>query len=75
MKVITVNASKCYDVVIGSGLLDQLSTYVLALKKPCRAAIITDSNVQPLYSDTVIRSLSDAGFDVVLFAFPAGEAS
>ena len=75
MKSITVSASRQYQVLIGSGLLSQLGTHAAALKKPNRAAIISDSTVWPLYGAAAEASLSDAGFDTLHYCFPAGEAS
>ncbi len=75
MKTVTVSASKEYQVHIGSGLLSELGSYALQVKKPCKAAIISESNVWPLYGDTAVKALEQAGFSVCNFVFPAGEAS
>ncbi len=76
MKTIHITASRDYNVVIGNGLLDNLSEHLLsALKKPCKIAIISDSNVYPLYSDVCEKNLQNAGFEVIHYVFPAGEAS
>lgn len=75
MKTITVRASREYQVIIGAALISQAGTYAASLKKPCKAAIISDSNVWPLYGQTVSESLASAGFDVIHYVFPAGEAS
>lgn len=75
MKTIRVNASKEYDVIIGSGLLDSLGERCSALLGKSKAAIITDSNVAPLWLDKTTASLKNAGIDVVTYVFPAGEDS
>ena len=75
MKTITVSASRKYDVKIGAGLLPSLGQETAALCKAGTAAIISDSNVWPLYGGTAAKSLENAGFRVVHFVFPAGEAS
>ena len=76
MKTIKVTASKSYDVFIGSGLLNTLGQQLLnILKKPCKIAIISDSNVWPLYGNTAEATLTASGFSVVHFVFPAGECS
>jgi len=76
MKTIKVTASKSYEVLIGAGLLNNLGLRLLSvLKKPCKVAIISDSNVWPLYGKATTSALSDAGFSVVNFIFPAGESS
>ncbi|MBR0374037.1 MAG: 3-dehydroquinate synthase [Mogibacterium sp.] len=40
-----------------------------------KVAVITDSNVAPLYLETCLRSLREAGFAASGFVVPAGEAS
>ena len=76
MTTIQVNASKDYDVIIGSGLLDRIGTYSLEkLGKKCKLAIISDSNVWPIYGEKAVTSLLDSGFEVCNFVFPAGESS
>lgn len=76
MKTISVRASKNYDVLVGSGLLHNLGKHLLTvLKKNCKVAIISDSNVYPFYGDLAKSSLQDAGFEVICYTFPAGESS
>lgn len=76
MKVIPVQASKDYSVLIGSGLLSALGAKLLeVLHKPCKIAIISDSNVWPLYGNATVSSLESAGFSIVNFVFSAGESS
>ena len=75
MNNITVNTSKPYQVLIGNDLLPQLGVHMANIVKPGKAAIISDSTVWPLYGETATKSLTKAGFDVVHFCFPAGEAS
>lgn len=75
MKTVTVSASKEYHVHIGSGLLPKLGSYALQTKKPCKVAIISESNVWPLYGDIAANSLEQSDFSVCHFVFPAGEAS
>ena len=76
MKTIQVKASKNYDVIIGSSLLAFLGEQLLSVSgKSCKVAIISDSNVWPLYGDTATENLRDFGFDVINYVFPAGENS
>ena len=75
MKTITVSASKEYQVIIANGLLASLGRYVSGLIAPGKAAIISDSNVWPLYGETAEHSLSNAGFETFHYCFPAGEYS
>ena len=75
MKSITVKASRTYEVKIGAGLLAQAGELSAPLIRGRDAVIVSDSNVWPLYGQTVQASLERAGFRVDHFVFPAGEAS
>ncbi len=75
MKIITVDASKKYDVLIGTGLLSELGALAGEQTKSQKAAIISDSNVWPLYGPQAEKSLCASGFTPVHYVFPAGEAS
>ena len=76
MKAIHVKASKSYDVVIGSNLLNKLGKHLFdLLNRTCKVAIISDSNVYPLYGELVETSLSQSGYETIHYVFPAGEAS
>lgn len=72
---ITVNASKKYDVVIGKNLLSSCGELVRSVVDSGKAVVITDSNVDKLYSSCVIESLKANGFEVSKFVFQAGEKS
>lgn len=75
IKTIHVSASRDYDVLIGSDLLAAAGEHIAGVKQPCKAAIVTDSNVAPLYEAAVRDSLAAAGFTTCTYVFPAGEAS
>lgn len=75
MITVTVNASRAYDILVGSGLLSRLGTEASRLGKAKKVCIVSDSNVWPLYGQTAKTSLENAGFCVISFVFPAGEAS
>ncbi len=75
MRKITVEASTSYPVLIGEDLLKYAGREIGQYIHPCKAAIITDDIVAPLYEKTVRISLEEAGFSVCSFAFAAGEAS
>ena len=74
-KTIHVTASRDYDVLIGSGLMENTGKLVKEVHGPCKVAVISDSNVAPLYMKTVRESLEKEGFKTVQFVFPAGESS
>lgn len=74
--VVNLPNKPSYDVRIAPGQYADLADRVRELlPKASRAAIITDSNVNPLYGDAVRESFERAGFDPFIFEFPAGEAS
>ena len=76
MTTIHVAASRAYDIEIGRGLLDQAGEHIARVTGAGRtAAVISDTNVLPLYGQRLCSSLEQAGFRVISWAFPAGEAS
>lgn len=76
MTTIHVAASREYDIEIGRGLLDQAGARIARVTGAGRtAAVISDTNVLPLYGQRLCGSLEQAGFRVISWAFPAGEAS
>ena len=76
MTTIHVAASREYDIEIGRGLLDQAGAHIAQVTGAGRtAAVISDTNVLHLYGQRLCSSLEQAGFRVISWAFPAGEAS
>ncbi len=75
MKKVTVNASRVYDIIIDKGSLDRSGELIKAIKSPCRVAILTDSNVAPLYAERLEKSLEASGFETLKFVIKAGEES
>lgn len=76
MRRLTVHASRDYDILIGDRLLSSTGHYVTeALGKTCTLCVVTDDKVAPLYLDTVVASLEQAGHQVCTFVIPEGEAS
>lgn len=74
MKTVHVAAGKPYDVYIERGLLDEAGQYLQnALGRTCKAAILTDDLVDPLYGEQVHISLEKVGFSVCRLAIPHGE--
>ncbi len=70
-------ANDDYTVLVGSGLIGDAAKLISEYSgiRSCSAAVVTDSNVGPLYAATVAASLEDAGIKTVLITVPAGEAS
>ncbi len=75
MKTIKVNTATSYEVKIGSGLLSTLSQELSGVVSGKRVAIISDSNVWPLYGSTVQEQLQSSGYFTCFYVIPAGEAS
>jgi 3-dehydroquinate synthase len=63
-----------YEVLVGSGLLDRIPDY-LDDSWGRKVALVSDSNVSPLYGDRVIDALEEAGLTVTAISVPAGESS
>ena len=72
---IHVSASRSYDVLVAPGLLDRCGKLVSDVAAPCGVALVSDSNVAPLYAARVRASLERAGYRVFEHGFPAGERS
>ncbi len=76
MKRIQVTASRNYEVLVGRGLLQELGAHIKNLTKAEKIAIVSDSNVWPLYGSKAVESLKKAGFgNIISYVFPAGEES
>ena len=73
MNTVTVTASKTYQVHIGCGLIDRLGELCLAVQKPSKVCIVSDSNVWPIYGEAVQKSLQCSGYTAIHFTFQAGE--
>ena len=74
-KTIHVSASRSYDIHIGRGILANIGAFMRPLLGDCRLAVLTDSNVDRLYGDTIMEHLSLAGYSACKYVIPAGEAS
>ena len=67
------NNEHCYDIVINQGfehIKDELNTLGIKGIKLC---IVTDSNVGPIYADTLKEVLEQTGNAVYSYTIPAGE--
>ncbi len=62
-----------YEVLVGPGLLDQAGSLLARKVKPSSCAIVSDSNVAPLYAERVMNSLTNSGFAPVLITIQSGE--
>ncbi len=75
MQKVKINTKKGYDVIIGGGLLKKAGEILKETGINGKLAIVTDSNVAPIYLDTLKSSLADCGYEVISYVFPAGEES
>jgi 3-dehydroquinate synthase len=62
-----------YDVRVEPGILTNAGTALRSVTKAGKAAIVTDSIVSPLYAQTLIQSLQQAGIEPILATLPTGE--
>jgi 3-dehydroquinate synthase len=62
-----------YDVRVQPGGIDTLGAMLKARGLGGPVAVVSDSNVAPLYGERVLKSLSDAGYSAEMVIFPAGE--
>ena len=69
------SAAHHYPALMGSGLLDQIGECVRKYFARKTCAIISDTNIAPLFGERVINSLTGAGFQPTLITIPAGEQS
>ena len=71
-----VKASKEYEVLTGSGLLDTCGKVMRDVSPNSRKVlIVTETNVAKLYLGAVKASAEEEGFEVYDYIFKAGEAS
>ena len=76
MSTVHVNLGpRSYDIEIGSGNLGEVSRFCDCDKDDSHAVIVTDTNVDDLYSEAVAQQLVEAGSEVDILAIEAGEPS
>ncbi len=63
-----------YDVHVSNHSLETIGYLCSNARLDGKAAIITDTNVGPLYASRVQQSLEESGYTTSLHSFPAGEA-
>lgn len=63
-----------YDVLVRTGVLPDIARLVGDRVRANRFAVISDSNVAPTHGHAVMEAGMEAGLDIALFTFPAGEA-
>ncbi|HHZ05175.1 MAG TPA: 3-dehydroquinate synthase [Clostridiales bacterium] len=73
MKKLHVATGNPYDIIIDRNLLNSCGTYIKPLTKANRVMVISDSNVFPLYGESIKKSLENTGYQVFTYTFKAGE--
>ncbi len=73
MTTVNVSASKKYNVYIGRNLT--LKENGINEKPDVKVALISDDKVMAFYGEATKKKLEDAGYKVVSYTFPNGEAS
>ena len=75
-KIINVKTSKdSYPIYIEHGLKTNWASYIKQLLRGEKVAIITDSNVGPLYANRLKASLENLNITSCIFTISAGEKS
>lgn len=64
-----------YNIHIEEGALEQAGSWLQTIWKPQKVAVITDTNVAPLYAEKIMFQLRQADFEPVLSIVPEGETS
>lgn len=75
MKKLTVKVNDQYEILIEKGLLSKSGELARAVLNCKKIALISDTNVYPIYGNIVKNSLIAQGYEVFEFVFKAGEAS
>lgn len=76
MRNLRVNIpSREYNIYIENGLLNRCGELISEVFGGEKIAVVTDSNVFPLYAKTVEESLKNSGFKATVITVPAGEKS
>lgn len=72
---VSLSEGRGYDITIQRGSLSRCEEAIRQVYGARQVCIVTDSNVAPLYGETVRASLEAAGCQVKTVVFPAGEKS
>ena len=67
--------NRSYGIVIGSGLADDIVSFVRAAGYSARGMIVTDTNIAPLYAAQTAEFLAYAGVEAEVVSVPAGESA
>ncbi len=68
-----IKEDKSYEIVIHEGILERIPLEVRDAELAHKFAIITDTNVEHLYGNTLLKMFLKAGLHAHIIVFPAGE--
>lgn len=66
---------RAYDIMIGTGLLEQAATHLQPLLRRKRVAIVTETRVAAHHLQTLLETFSDAGIAASTLILPPGEGT
>lgn len=77
MKQLSVNVSdkSTSNIYIENGLLAKAGKIIGEKFNSKKVALVSDTNVYPLYGDKIKAQLENEGYEVYTYVYPAGEAS
>lgn len=64
---------KSYDIFIERGIFSEIGEYISKIYKKKKIVVVTDTNVDRLYGEKLLKNLKDSGFTPVKVVFNAGE--
>ncbi len=74
MRKVQVDLGKnSYDIIVESGVLAKAGEYIHCAGG--KIFVVSDTNVAPLYANTLIKSLTNVGYECELYLVKAGEPS
>ncbi|MEZ5679783.1 MAG: 3-dehydroquinate synthase [Erythrobacter sp.] len=76
MAVIPVElAGRSYEVLVGSGLLDDAAVQAQQFLRKKRIPVVADENAWAAHGDRLTHSLASDGYEIALYRVPSGEGS
>ncbi len=66
---------RSYQISIGTGILDKVSTVIAACCPTQHAVVVTDENVEQPHAMIVAKSLQESGMQTELVVLPSGEST
>lgn len=72
-KLHVATGNRPYDILIGRGIIKNCGSLIKDITTAQKVMVISDSNVFPLYGNTVLNSLNEHGFEAFSHVFEAGE--